>query len=121
MKPSHAQNPTWKLNSKLLYFIVAGILIFIGYRGLTKPAVAPGSPLAARLLAAAYVGETSGFDPVYVNEEPVIRGDKAMVRTVYGTNKGCTVGMVRSAADREYGWLVTAIACGPAHAPKDAL
>ena len=75
--------------------------------------VVPGSALAAKLLAKNYVN--GGLDPVYVKEEPVIKGERAMVKTVYGINKGCTVGMVRSKAEIEFGWKIVAIACGAAN------
>ncbi|MYM92643.1 hypothetical protein GTP90_02070 [Rugamonas sp. FT81W] len=88
----------------------------IGYRGLTKPVTAPpGSPLAARLLAAQYVGQSQGADPVRVNEEPVIQAGTATVKTVFGTNQECTVKLVRSHDETRYGWLVERVACGQAN------
>jgi hypothetical protein len=71
----------------------------------------PGTPLAARFLAAKFVGEAHMADPVVVRDEPVINGDTATVKTEFGKNKGCTVELVRSDSEKEYGWLVKAIAC----------
>lgn len=97
----------------LLAFLVAIVLGIIGYRGLTKPpASQPGSALAARFLAAKYVGTSLKIDPVHVYEPPEINGAKAIVKTVVGANKGCTVNLIRSESDAEYGWLVERMACG---------
>ena len=97
------------MRRRFLYLLLASLslLAACGER------VVPGSALAAKLLAKNYVN--GGLDPVYVKEEPFIKGEKAMVKTVYGINKGCTVGMVRSEAEIEFGWKIVAIACGAAN------
>jgi hypothetical protein len=71
----------------------------------------PGTALAARFMAAEYVGKHNRIDPVYVREEPVINGDTATVETVFGTNKGCRVELIRAPLEKEYGWLVKAMVC----------
>ena len=75
-----------------------------------KPAI-PGTSNAAELAAAAYVRRTATESPVEVSEEPKIAGDKALVRTVYGASKGCTVGLVRDPSDAKYGWSVRSSWC----------
>lgn len=71
----------------------------------------PGTSLAARFLAAKYVGELHNVEPVFVHDDPVVKGDTATVKTTFGASKGCTVELVRSNSEKEYGWLVKAIAC----------
>lgn len=99
----------------ILCVVVAVVLGTVGYRGLTKPVEAePGSALAARFLAAEYVGKVHRTDPVRVDQAPSIQADRATVMTVLGAGKGCMVRMVRSNSDRKYGWLVESMACGQA-------
>lgn len=99
--------------SQRLYFNVAIVLGFIGYLGLTKPAMPPpGTDMAARLLAAKYVGLKQGADPVRVIEAPIIQAGRATVKTVFGRNKGCTVRMALAESEKEYGWLIEGLACG---------
>ena len=92
---------------------LAGTVILALAVGLAQPdkPVAPGTAKAAELAAAAFVRRTSTESPVEVNEEPKIAGDKALVRTVYGASKGCTVGLVRDPADAKYGWSVRSSWC----------
>ncbi|MGT2460107.1 hypothetical protein ACU4GI_46290 (plasmid) [Cupriavidus basilensis] len=71
----------------------------------------PGTATAAKLAAVAYVRDTSAHDPVEVGEAPEIAGNKALVRTMDGRNKGCTVGLARDESDAIYGWAVRSIWC----------
>lgn len=99
--------------NQILFFIIAIALGLIGYRGLTKSTtVQAGSPLAARLLAEKYVGLSQGVDPVHVNETPIIEANRATAKAEFGSNKECTVKMVRTEKEKENGWLVEAISCG---------
>ena len=100
--------------NQLLYFAVAIILGVIGYRGLNKQVAPPGTPLAARFLAAKYVGMTQSVDPVRVNDAPIIEGNRATAKAVFGKGAECTVRMVRAESEKEYGWMVEASACGSA-------
>jgi hypothetical protein len=96
----------------ILCFAVAVVLGILGYRGLTKPATAePGSALAARFLAAEYVGKALSADPVRVDQAPSIQADRATVIAVVGVGKECTVRMIRSNVERKYGWLVESLSC----------
>ena len=84
------------------------------YRGLTKPAAPLGSPIAARFLAAKYVGMSQRTHPVRVNDAPIIEGNRATAKAVFGNGAECTVRMVRVESEKEYGWMVEAIACDSA-------
>ena len=98
-----------------LCFIVAVVLGILGYRGLTKSGEAePGSLLAARLLAAEYVGKAYRADPVRVDQAPSIQADRATVKTVFGVGKECMVRMVRANFEKKYGWLVENMTCSQA-------
>jgi hypothetical protein len=106
--------------NQLLCLGVAIFLGVVGYRGLTKPGpTPPGSPLAARFLAAEYVGISHKTEPVYVYEAPVIQAGKAVVKTVFGKTKNneCIVRMIRSEQETKYGWLVESMACGKIDKP----
>lgn len=96
----------------LLAVVVAVVLGVLAYRGLTKPVEAePGSALAARFLAAEYVGKLHNADPVRVDQPPTIEADHATVITNFGVSKKCTVRMVRSNLEKKHGWLVESLAC----------
>ncbi|MGT2453943.1 hypothetical protein ACU4GI_11845 [Cupriavidus basilensis] len=84
--------------------------LLIGFAQYEAPAP-PGTAKAASLAAVAYVHETSAHDPVEVSEAPKIAGDKALVRTMDGRSKGCTVGLARDESDAKYGWAVRSIWC----------
>lgn len=99
----------------ILYVVVAVVIGILGFRGLTKPVEAePGSALAARFLAAEYVGKAHRADPVRVDQAPSIQADRATVITAFGISEKCTVRMVRSSSDEKYGWIVENMACGQA-------
>ena len=100
--------------NQLLYFAVAIVLGVMGYRGLTKPVAPPGTPLGAQYLAAQYVGMTQGADPVRVNDAPIIDGNRATAKAVFGNGAECTVRMIRAESEKEFGWMVEASACGSA-------
>ena len=99
----------------ILCFVVAIVLGILGYRGLTKPVEAePGSALAARFLAAEYVGKAQRVDPVRVDKAPRMHGDRATVITAFGAGNECAVRMVQASSEKRYGWLVESMACGQA-------
>lgn len=99
----------------VLCFAVAVVLGTLAYRGFTKPLpVEPGSALAARFLAAEYVGKANSADPVRVNQAPSLQADHATVITAFGLGQECTVRLVRSDTEIKYGWLVESMACGQA-------
>lgn len=86
------------------------VALAVGFAQSDKP-TAPGTAKAAELAAAAFVRRTFTENPVGVSEKPKIAGDKALVRTVYGASKGCTVGLVRDPSDAKYGWSVRSSWC----------
>lgn len=99
----------------VLCFAVAIVLGTLAYRGLTKPIpVEAGSALAARFLAAEYVGKANSADPVRVDQAPSIQADRATVITAFGMRQECRVRLVRSDTEIKYGWLVESMACGEA-------
>ena len=71
----------------------------------------PGTSLAARFMAAEFVGKLYDVEPVSVTDEPVVNGDTAKVTTIF-KDKACIVGLVKHPTANKYGWVAESIQCG---------
>ncbi|HEY8096955.1 MAG TPA: hypothetical protein VIE65_12810 [Methylobacter sp.] len=72
--------------------------------------IVPGTPTAARVMAAEYVGKLFGADPVRVNEEPIVVMNTTVVHTLL-TDRVCDVSLKKNSVANEYGWVGTDIKC----------
>lgn len=71
----------------------------------------PGSALAARYMAAEYVGKQFQVDPVHIAEEPIVAGDSAIVIATY-RDQQCKLELVKTQLVNQYGWLTKTMNCG---------
>ena len=71
----------------------------------------PGSALAARYMAAEYVGKQFQVDPVHITEEPIVAGDSAIVVATY-RDQQCKLELVKTPLVNQYGWLTKTMNCG---------
>lgn len=71
----------------------------------------PGTALAARYMAAEYVGKQFRVDPVYIAEEPIVAGDNAIVTATYHDQQ-CKLELVKTPLVNQYGWLTKTMNCG---------
>lgn len=71
----------------------------------------PGTALAARYMAAEYVGKQLRVDPVYIAEEPIVAGDSAIVTATY-RDQQCKLELVKTPLVNQYGWLTKTMNCG---------
>lgn len=74
----------------------------------------PGTPLAARFMAAEYVGKLYAVDPVHVKQEPVVDGETAKVTALF-QNKACDLTLTKNMTANQYGWVTSTIDCHAAN------
>lgn len=98
--------------NQLLYFVVAIALGIVAYREIVKQRLpVPGSVNSARAMAINFVETMHKVNHVEVNETPIIQENTALIKTVYGDNTVCTVKLIRTESQKEYGWLVESTIC----------
>lgn len=98
--------------NQLLYFAVAIALGIVAYRGILKQQMpVPGSPNSARAMAINFIETMHSVNHVEVNEAPIIQENTALIKTVYGDSTVCTLKLLRTESQKEYGWLVESTNC----------
>lgn len=98
--------------NQLLYFAIAIALGIVAYREIMKQQIpVAGSPNASRAMAINYIETMHKVNHVEVKEPPVIQENSALIKTVYGDNTVCTLKLVRTESQKEYGWLVESTNC----------
>lgn len=73
--------------------------------------VEPGSALAARYMAAEYVGKQFQVEPVHIAEDPIVAGDSAIVIATF-RDQQCKLDLIKAPFFNQYGWVTKTMNCG---------